>query len=470
MSFLAKNFALLGIGELASKACSFIAFAYLARVLGPSEFGQLEFTLALIFFFTLIVDCGCGSYGAREIAKNISTEAVGHLTLHVLLMRCLLAVLAFAVVVILALSLDKPWPVKQLILLYGLTLLLQPGLLPWVFQGHDKMAYVAVASAVRWILFAVGVLVFVRNSETAWVVPVVDGVALLCVVIYYFIAFAKHFGKIAQPLSFSFGLELFRQALPIGASELVWALKMYFATVLLGTFINGPEVGWFAAGHRLVISLHAFVWLYFFNLLPSISRGSLGNVDALKRLLKGSLQITGWLGVFVAVTGTALAAPMLTLVYGARYEPAVASFRVLIWLIPLALVSGHFRYTLIAYNKQAVEFLTALCGAALNVVLNLALSGSHGIIGAAVSLVAAEGLILGLSYLFVRRTIAQIPVGSYLWKPATGAAVLSVILYLMPPVSTWVIGASTIAVFIGLLTLSHRTLFADLRTLLAPTR
>jgi PST family polysaccharide transporter len=254
---------------------------------------------------------------------------------------------------------------------------------------------------------------------------------------------------------------MFRQALPIGASELVWALKIYFATVLLGSLIYGPEVGWFGAAHRLVISLHAFVWLYFFNLLPSISRGSRGTFDALQRLMRGSLQITGWLGVFVAVIGTALAKPALMSVYGAQYEPAVAAFQVLIWLIPLALVSGHFRYTLIAYNKQGLEFLTAAGGGALNVVLNLTFIATYGIIGAAISMVVAEGLICGLSYLMVRRTITH---------TAIGAAVLAGILYVMPPLNTWIIGGSTIAVFFALLSLSHRTLFADLRSLLARPR
>jgi O-antigen/teichoic acid export membrane protein len=468
ITFLAKNFVLLGIGEFASKVCGFVAFAYLARVLGPREFGQLEFALALIFFFTLFVDCGLGSYGAREIARDESV--IRHLATHVLFVRCLLGVFGFAILIVLVAFLDKPWPVEKLILLYGLTLLAQPGLLPWVFQGRDLMGYVAFASSMRWLIFAAGVLILVSNAESIWIVPVVEGAAILCVVIYYFFAFQNRFGSLGKRIDYRYAVFIFRQAWPIGASELVWALKIYFATVLLGSTIYGPEVGWFAAAHRLVVSLHAFVWLYFFNLLPSISRGSRGTFDALQRLLKGSLQITGWLGVFVAITGMALAAPVLTLLYGTQYEPAVAPFQVLIWLIPLALVSGHFRYTLIAYNKQALEFLTAVCGAALNVVLNLALNASHGIMGAAMSLVAAEGLILGLSYLFVRRTITHIPVGMYLWKPATGAAALAGILYFMPPLNTWVIGGSTIAVFIGLLSLSHRTLLADLRSLLARTR
>jgi O-antigen/teichoic acid export membrane protein len=465
---LVKNFLLLGAGEFASKVFSFLAFAYLARVLGPKEFGQIEFALALIVFFSLLVDCGLSSYGAREIAKDES--ALGRLSTNIVLMRCLLGASAFAILIIFLAFLDKPWSVEKLILLYGLTLLAQPGLLPWVFQGRDLMGYVALASVMRWVFFAVGVLIFVRDPETAWIVPVIEGAAILCVVIYYFVAYSRHFGSLGGALDYRPAAAMLRQAFPIGASELVWALKVYFATVLLGIYTNGPEVGWFGAAHRLVISLHAFVWLYFFNLLPSISRQSQGSVDSLQRLIGGSLQITSWLGVFVALVGTALAKPVITLVYGLQYEAAVGAFQVLIWLIPLALVSGHFRYTLIAYDRQGLEFLTAACGGALNVVLNLTLNAVYGIIGAAVSLVAAEGIILWLSYLFVRRTITRIPIATYLWRPATGAATLGAILYFLPALNIWIIGGSTVIVFFGALSLSHRTLFADFRSLLARAR
>ena len=50
---LVRNFLFLGAGEFASKVFGFLAFAYLARVLGPREFGQIEFALALIVFLYL---------------------------------------------------------------------------------------------------------------------------------------------------------------------------------------------------------------------------------------------------------------------------------------------------------------------------------------------------------------------------------------------------------------------------------
>ena len=66
---------------------------------GPQKFGHLESNLAIIFFFTLLVDCGLTPYGAREIAKD--NDAVAHLAVHVMLVRGVLAVGAFTLLVIL---------------------------------------------------------------------------------------------------------------------------------------------------------------------------------------------------------------------------------------------------------------------------------------------------------------------------------------------------------------------------------
>jgi O-antigen/teichoic acid export membrane protein len=329
------------------------------------------------------------------------------------------------------------------------------------------MGYVALASVLRWSLFGVGVLLFVRNETSLTIVPIIEGGAIVCVSMYYFFAYSRDFGRLGERIDYRYALSVLRKALPIGASELVWALKIYFATILLGIFTSGPEVGWFAAAHRLVISLHAFVWLYFFNLLPSISRGSSGAIDGLHQLLRGSLHITGWIGLFVAVVGFALAKPVLTTVYGLQYEPAVVPFQILIWLIPLALLSGHFRYTLIAYDKQKLEFITAVWGGVLNIALNLTLNARYGIVGAAISLVAAEGLILCVSYLFVRTTITRIPITLCLWRPAIGATSFALAVFLLPALNSWLIGASTVTVFLALISLSRRTLFADFRSLVS---
>src|SRR5687767_11886190 len=112
---LAKNFLLLVVGELGAKLFGFVAFAYMARVLGPKEFGQLEFALAVIFFLTLLVDCGLSAYGAREIAKD--EVAIKRYTLHIIVLRCMLAAAAFVLLAIGVAVSHKPWSVQKLLLL-----------------------------------------------------------------------------------------------------------------------------------------------------------------------------------------------------------------------------------------------------------------------------------------------------------------------------------------------------------------
>src|SRR5215471_611553 len=69
---LATNLIFLLAGEFTAKLLTFGSFSYLARTFGPRDYGFIEFTLALMVFFTLPVDLGLGSYGAREIARDPS--------------------------------------------------------------------------------------------------------------------------------------------------------------------------------------------------------------------------------------------------------------------------------------------------------------------------------------------------------------------------------------------------------------
>jgi O-antigen/teichoic acid export membrane protein len=52
---LALNFILLSGGEALSKVFAFVAFVYLAKLLGPDTYGDIEFALAVAMFFSLIV-------------------------------------------------------------------------------------------------------------------------------------------------------------------------------------------------------------------------------------------------------------------------------------------------------------------------------------------------------------------------------------------------------------------------------
>lgn len=267
---LAFNFTYLSAGEVFSKVFSFLAFTLLARVLGPERFGSLEFTIALMVFFQLVVDLGSGSYGARGVARE--PAAVDSFVASIVTMRAVLSVTGYALLALFAFLAVQDSEVRWLVLLYGLTLFASPGMLQWVFQGFDRMKPVALASVVRQSVFALLVLIIVRNAAQLRIIPFMELAAVAAVVACNQYLMRVLLPRVRFRWDLSGAVVAFRQTLPIGLSELTWACTWYFPTVLLALMVGGSPVGWFGAAQRPVMTLHGFVWLYFYNMLPSLSR------------------------------------------------------------------------------------------------------------------------------------------------------------------------------------------------------
>lgn len=418
---LAGNYLVLLAGEGLAKVANFFAFTYLGRTLGAARYGSLEFTLAVMVFFTLPVDLGLGVFGAREIAKE--RRAAPRLLVHITLLRALLAVVSLAVLLVFVWSLRAPPESKRLLMFYGLSLLGAPLLLQWFFQGQDRMHWVALASLVRYGVFAILVFSLVGPSTPLARVGLIEcaavtAVAFFCVAV---VAAGRDLRLRGIGVSPRSTLCYLRQAAPIGLTELTWAFLWYIATVLLGLMLAGESLGWFGASHRALMALHTFVWLYFFNLLPSISRTVSAPRPELVRLLGNSLRLTLWGGLFIALAVTLSAGALLGIAFGQAFVSGGPLFATLIWMIPVALASGHYRYTLIAYNRQTLLFRATAAAAALVVLACLVLIPRVGAAGAAWALLAGCTFEFLLVWLYVRREIAAIPVIPYLIKPVAGA-------------------------------------------------
>lgn len=401
---LTKNYIILAGAEFASKVLSALAFAILARTLGPESYGQLEFVLALIFIATIFSDLGLGVYGARELAKHPDSSST--LMVHITALRYILSTVAYFLLVLLAIWMNQPQEVKNLIFLYGLTLFGLPLLIQWTFQGRDWMQFIALASIVRWSVFFTGIFLFVRSTDNLIRVPFVEMAGICSAVILLGGVYIKFFGFPKAAFQKEFLLQALRKAAPIGGSELMWAIRVYFATILLGLIIGGSELGWFSAALRLVIALHAFVWLYFYNLFPSISRTTTTGLSELQKIIAHSLKLSP-IVLLIGVLGVLFAQPAVSLFFGKEFQQAGEAFKILIWVIPIAWMSGHYRYALIGYDKQTVEFGCSMLGAITSILLNLILVPRIGYLGAAWALVVSEAVIWLLAYIFARIKVFQ---------------------------------------------------------------
>jgi O-antigen/teichoic acid export membrane protein len=380
-SFVVRYLTLFG-GEVGSKLCVVIAFAYLARALGPRDFGAIELALSTTIFFVLAAETGLGSYGARVVETD--PQQAGQLVARAVLLRLMLAVPAYAL--LFWLSIERG---TSILALYGLTVLLTPFNTQWVFQGLRQMQWVAAGSLARYGTFAAIVLLFVRRgSDTSLVAAAEVLGALALAVVNTVLLLGVLRIRIDWSGAWQGAIALLRQAWFLGASDVTWAAMWYSPIIVLGWIDPGrtEHAGWLGASVRIVMALHAFVWLYFFNLVPNLSRELHEGRDGWRRLIQHSIWASMWPACFVAASGLLLAPVVIEVVFGGEYRPAVLPFQILIWMIPVAWFSGHFRFSLIVSGHQRLEFTASAIAGAATAVLAVLGSRAFGAPGAAAAL------------------------------------------------------------------------------------
>ena len=257
-----SNFLSLAGAEILGKILTFAAFASLARTVGAANFGYVEWAGAILLCANLIVEQGFSLYGAREIAKTPARAA--DLIAHIVGARFVLAFVAFGIIIALAFGLPHTQNLRSLLLIYGASLFAAPLLMAWVFQGFDRMRTAAIIGLVRQTIFALVVLVFVRNGEQLWLVAVAEIAAVGGAAIYSVWSVKS---KLHLPLQINFKVSknLFREGVPFGLSQMFWTIKMFGATLIVGFIATAEDTGYFSAAMRIFVALHTFVWLYFFK-------------------------------------------------------------------------------------------------------------------------------------------------------------------------------------------------------------
>jgi len=389
-------------GELVNKGAVVVAFVWLARTLDPAVYGDVEWALSLLMVATMAADAGLTTWASARIGAAPLEAAP--LVARVGLLRLSLAVPTYLVLGLVAWSFGGP--AGTALAIYGLVLFLSPLFLQYLFNGLFQPRWAALGNALRGLVFATAVVLLVGPASPPATVAVAELLGAAGLALCSFVVLRLVFDLPVRARESRRALvDLLARSWRTGASEVTWGVLWYAGLILLGYLATSTDAAWHSSSLRLVMALHTLVWLYLYVLLPTLARMVGDDPGGWARVMGQSIRLTGWAGWGIALVGTVGARPILTTVFGAPFEDAVPVLRVMIWVIPLAWMSGHIRYSLIAAGRPDRDYHAALMGAATTIGLTLLLAPGLHAVGASLALVGGMSVNAVAAWAFGRMVL-----------------------------------------------------------------
>ena len=142
-----------------------ITFPYLARVLGPTQIGLLNFAESISRYFILLAALGIPIYGVREIAKhrdNILQRTIIFFEIAFInFITTIILSIVFIIILFCVPKFHNELPLFSWAILY---FILQMFYFEWFFTGMNEFKYIAIRSFFIRFLFILFVFIFIKSK------------------------------------------------------------------------------------------------------------------------------------------------------------------------------------------------------------------------------------------------------------------------------------------------------------------
>lgn len=380
------------LGKSGSLLISFIATFYIARYLGPSNFGELSYALSFVAIFSFIASFGIDAVLYRElIAKPEKRNELMGSAMAIKLATSLLAIL----VTIISAYFFSPKDVSfWLIIILSLSFFFQSTfIINYEFGAAVKAKKISILSLSINLAINIAKIAVIFLEQGVLFLALI----LVCESIFYAVGYLylryKTFGSLLNwKFNSSVTKSLLYDSWPFifsGAFALVYAR---IDQIMLKHIIDATSVGIYDAAVRLAELWYFIPVVIVGSLFPALVNAKQHSIHEYKKRTLLLFLLISALAITIAAIVTITAKPLVGLVFGELFLDSAIVLQVYIWaLVPISLIT-LFNNVLLAENAKKILFVSALLGMSINIFGNYLLIPTHQAFGAAIATLISSAI------------------------------------------------------------------------------
>ena len=363
---------------------------WVARYLGPENFGLLSYSQSYAGLFMVIAPLGLNAIIVRELVKDESKRDYLLGTSFVLQLVGAVFILLLLFVSIKFISNDNL--TNNLIFIIAFSTIFKSfNVIDFYFQSKVLSQFTVYANILLLLIASIiKIMLLLNNAPLIYFAYILlfESFVLAVGFIYFYSKnnisiFNWKFDKILAK-------SLLKDSWPLILSSIVITIYMKIDQVMIREMLGNNAVGQYAVAVRLSEAWYFIPMIIASSLFPAIINARKISKELYYKRLQKLYDLMVWIGILIAIPMTFLSNWIVELLYGNQYNQSGDVLMLHIWTGVFVFLGVSFSKYLTAENQTKKAFYRALLGAIVNIALNYMLIPIYGIYGAAIATIIGQ--------------------------------------------------------------------------------
>ncbi len=379
-----KNTTWMFSSRILSMGISFLATIYIARNLGPTNFGQLSYALSFIGLFGFLASLGVDGIVYRDLItspeKRLTILGTGFV------LRFSAGVTTAFLVSLSVFFVGDDDVSKILILILSCTFFVNAfQIIVYDFQSRTESKYTSIISVmVTGILNFLKIIVIITGGGVIYLALVLLLESFLYALLYLYIYHIKTKDKfLLWKFELTYAKQMLKDSFPLIVMSAFATIYARIDQVLIKHIMDSTSVGLYDSAVRLS-ELWSFIpGIIIAAIYPAIINAKKVSEESYCRRLGYLATFLVSLAILIAIPISLLAKNIMHIIYGPEFLGGVIVLKVYIWASVGTFLGILITQYLVTENMRRVLLFIAFAPMACNVGLNLLWIPTYGIAGAA---------------------------------------------------------------------------------------
>jgi len=418
-----------GVKQACAVLFPFLSFAYCSRIMGKDGLGIYAFAQSVVSYFVLIAALGVPNYAIREGAMiRDDADSLKRFIDQVFSINCVSMLLSYVLLFACVFAVPKLEQYRAVLFVLSAQLLLNTIGADWINTIIEDYLYLTIRYIVLQVVAFICLVLFVRSREDVIIYTIITvlsnaGGNLLNLI------YLKRKGLLPR---FTARMDLKRHLTPIlvlFANAIAGVIYLSADVTMLGFYLNDAEVGVYTVSSKIYSLVKTLINAVIMVTIPRFSFYLGNGMQAEYRSKLDEVAQVLLVLLTPCIVGLTLEArKVIMFIAGQGYEAGIPVVRVLSVALLFAVYACFFSYSILVPHKQEVSFMIATVVAAVtNIALNLFFIPAMGILGAAITTLIAECVVVSMTVFYARKlALPRFEVKSVASTLAGGAVVAGI--------------------------------------------